>query len=368
MRAPLVAYRMGFMPRLAVALAHLLCNPRRVVHEGSAKSSMLRYSLAGCGVVIAAIAILVVVFAIAHSSGSNGFDSPHHPFRSAEAKREVLASYDARASRWPVPSATTTVDTTYGATFIRISGPESAPALVLLHGAGGNALHWVPNIAALSEHYRAYAVDIVGDHGRSVYTRPLESAEDYSKWLDELLDGLGLGQDIRLAGISYGGWIAARYALHSPDRLNKVVLIAPAGTISPIPFAWIWRAVLCAVPHRGFTKSFLYWMLEDLAQKDGGDVLLDQAADTAYLAIQSYEPRQMAAPDVLTDAELQSFAMPVLFVVGENEKLYPASEAVDRLNEVAPKIQTRIVPDAGHDLTLVQADLVNLMIVEFLEE
>ena len=76
----------------------------------------------------------------------------------------------------------------------------------------------------------------------------------------------------------------------------------------------------------------------------------------------------MAAPDVLTDAELQSFAMLVLFAVGLSEKLYSATESVERLNEVAPNIQTRIIPGAGHDLTIVQADLVNQMIVEFLAE
>jgi len=329
---------------------------------------LLRYLLVGCGVIAAVVAALVVVFAVALSPGANGFDSPHHPFRSAEAKREVLASYDARASRWPVPSTTMTVNTSYGPTFVRMSGPETAPALVLLHGAGGSALHWLPNVAALSEHYRTYAVDIVGDHGRSIYTQQLESAADYSKWLDDVLDALGLERDVYLVGLSYGGWIAARYALHSPDRLRKVVLLAPAGTISPIPFDWIWRAVLVPLPHRRFTKSFLYWMLEDLAETPEGGRILDQATDAAYLAIQSYKPRPMAPPDVLTDAELQSLTMPVLFAVGENEKLYSATEAVERLSEVAPKIKTRIVPGAGHDFTILQADLVNGIIIEFLAE
>ena len=336
--------------------------------EGKTRRPLLRYLLVGCGVIAAVVAALVVVFAVALSPGANGFDSPHHPFRSAEAKREVLASYDARASRWPVPSTTMTVNTSYGPTFVRMSGPETAPALVLLHGAGGSALHWLPNVAALSEHYRTYAVDIVGDHGRSIYTQQLESAADYSKWLDDVLDALGLERDVYLVGLSYGGWIAARYALHSPDRLRKVVLLAPAGTISPIPFDWIWRAVLVPLPHRRFTKSFLYWMLEDLAETPEGGRILDQATDAAYLAIQSYKPRPMAPPDVLTDAELQSLTMPVLFAVGENEKLYSATEAVERLSEVAPKIKTRIVPGAGHDFTILQADLVNGIIIEFLAE
>jgi pimeloyl-ACP methyl ester carboxylesterase len=322
----------------------------------------------GCGVTAAVLVALLGVLAVAMSSGSEGFDSPYHPYRSEEAKQEFLASYDARASKWPVPSTTTIVSTAYGPTFVRMSGPETGPAIVLLHGAGGSALHWLPNIAALSESYRTYAVDILGDHGRSVHTRKLESAGDYSQWLDELLDGLGLEHDIHLVGLSYGGWISANYALHSPDRLGKVVLLAPAGTVSPLPFSWIWRAVLVALPHPYFTKDFLYWMLEDLARTDEGRLLLDQAADAAYLAVRAHKPRPMAPPVVLSDDALRGFAMPVLFVVGENEKLYPAADAVARLNAVAPRIETRIVPDAGHDLTLVQSDLVNRIILEFFVE
>jgi pimeloyl-ACP methyl ester carboxylesterase len=315
------------------------------------------------------IATVLLVLAIAFSSDSDGLDSPHHPYRSAEARQEFLASYDARANRWPVPSTATSVDTEYGPTFVRISGPETAPAVVLLHGAGGNSLQWRPNIAALSEHYRTYAVDVIGDHGRSTYIRPLESAADYSEWLGELLNGLGLEQNVSLVGLSYGGWIAGQYALHSPDRLNKVVLLAPAGTVLPLSFGWISRAVLCALPHRSFTRRFLYWMLEDLAQKnETSRLLLEEEIDAAFLGMQSFKSRPMVAPDVLTDSELQSFGVPVLFAVGENEKIYSATEAVERLDEVAPQIQTRTIPGAGHDLTIVQAALVNRMILGFLAE
>jgi pimeloyl-ACP methyl ester carboxylesterase len=58
--------------------------------------------------------------------------------------------------------------------------------------------------------------------------------------------------------------------------------------------------------------------------------------------------------------------VPVLYLVGENEKIYDAQEAVARLNRVAPEVETRVVPDAGHDLTVVQADRVNEMVLEFL--
>jgi pimeloyl-ACP methyl ester carboxylesterase len=336
-------------------------------HSGS-KRPFLRRVLIGCGVTTVALVALLGFLALAISPGATDFESPHHPYRSEEAKQEFLASYDARASKWPVPSTTTAVPTTYGPTFVRMSGPETGPPLVLLHGAGGSSLHWLPNVAALSEHYRTYAVDIVGDYGRSVHTRDLQSAEDYATWLDELLDALDLKHDVNLVGLSYGGWISAHYALHAPERLRKVVLLAPAGTVAPLPFSWIWRAILVALPNPYFTKRFLYWVLEDLSRTEDGRVVLDDAADAGYHAMRARTPRQMAPPDVLPNEALRSFAMPVLFVVGENEKLYPATDTVARLNEVAPNIETQFVPSAGHDLTMVRADRVNRIILEFLAE
>ena len=60
---------------------------------------------------------------------------------------------------------------------------------------------------------------------------------------------------------------------------------------------------------------------------------------------------------------------PTLFLVGENEVIYSGSgaDAVQRLNTVAPQIITEILPDCGHDLTLIQADLLNRRVLEFLE-
>ena len=46
---------------------------------------------------------------------------------------------------------------------------------------------------------------------------------------------------------------------------------------------------------------------------------------------------------------------------------YSAEKAVRRLNTFAPQIKTEIIPGAGHDLTLVQAELVNRKVLEFLQ-
>jgi len=73
-------------------------------------------------------------------------------------------------------------------------------------------------------------------------------------------------------------------------------------------------------------------------------------------------------PTVLEDEELQSIKVPALFLVGENEKIYSAEKAVQRLNKVSPQIRVEIIPNAGHDLTFVQADMVNKKVLEFLKQ
>jgi pimeloyl-ACP methyl ester carboxylesterase len=117
----------------------------------------------------AKITVLVVAMIIGVSvwlfSGLEDIEmTAYHPFRSATAKEQYFKLYDMRAKKWPVDSETRLEDTSYGQTFVRMSGPVGAPPLALLHGAGGNSLQWMPNIEALSKSYRVYAVDNIYDY------------------------------------------------------------------------------------------------------------------------------------------------------------------------------------------------------------
>lgn len=292
----------------------------------------------------------------------------HHPFRSAAGKERYLAYYERMAEKWPVASDSRMVDTTYGPTFVRVSGPIGARPMVLLHGAGGNSLMWLPNAGALSATHRTYAVDNIYDCGRSVYRCPLTSADNFVGWLDELLTALDPENQIDLVGLSYGGWLAAQYALRFPDRLRRVVLLAPAGTVLPLSAGFIAHAVPCLIPHRYFSRRLMYWLAQDLARKDeAGRAMVEELAEHAFVAMRCFKPHRQVAPTVLTDAELQSIKVPTLYLVGEHEKIYSARKAVERLHKAAANLKVEIIADAGHDLTAAQAELVNGKILEFLD-
>lgn len=131
--------------------------------------------------------------------------SAFYPFRSESARAEYHALYTERARAWPVASETRLIETPSGQTFVRVSGHVTDPPLILSPGSRGTSLAWIPNIAALSAHYRTYALDSIYDFGLSVRRRELKKPEDLITWLDEVLTALVPDGLPSLMGLSYGG-------------------------------------------------------------------------------------------------------------------------------------------------------------------
>jgi pimeloyl-ACP methyl ester carboxylesterase len=143
----------------------------------------------------------------------------YYPYRTAAARELCFRYLDGLAARlWPIVSEERMVPTTFGATFVRVSGPPAAPVLVLLHGAGATSLMWAPNIEALSREYRTVAVDQVGEFGKSVCAKRVQSLQDLIAWLNELIGALEARERVSLAGMSYGGALAADRARYRQTK------------------------------------------------------------------------------------------------------------------------------------------------------
>jgi pimeloyl-ACP methyl ester carboxylesterase len=235
---------------------------------------------------------------------------------------------------------------------------------------------WTPNIAALSAHHRTYAMDTITDIGLSVARAEIAKPEDLVTWLDEVLAVLVPGSRLDLMGMSYGGWLASQYALRFPDRLRKVVLLAPGATVLPMSLGFLIRIALIAIPFPGRHGTAIHrmigWLFQDLERT--GDAGRGPAAMGIADVISAIELDRFFAlpwmiwPTVIDDEAWRRFAVPCLFLVGENEKIYSAGAAIRRLTRVAPQIKTGVIPGAGHDLTLVQADLVAETVLRFLAD
>lgn len=292
----------------------------------------------------------------------------YHPFRSESARAAYLAYYDERASRWPIASEERRVETPFGETFVRVSGPVDGASLVLLSGDSETSLSWAPLIERLSAAHRTYAVDQIFDFGRSVYRRALSTPDDYVRWLDELLDALGL-ETTRLAGFSYGGWIASRYAIEHPTRLERLALLAPSSTVLRPPLGLLVRAMLYYfVPLEFVTRRYLRWYNADAVRRGAvTSALVEELIAESMLSRRSFKRHKFIAPTVLTDAAWARLSTPTLFVVGENEVTYSAQQAIRRLEAVAPAVRTTVIPQVGHDLLISEPDRVAREVLTFLD-
>src|SRR5690348_3585366 len=142
-------------------------------------------------------------------------------FRTAEREAAFFTAYDTVLAKWPVPVEATDLTSDFGTTRVHACGPAAGPPLLLVHGGGATGTVWVNNVADLAATHRVYAVDVIGSPGRSVHNgREIRTPADIMTWLDTVYDGLGL-ERAALAGHSYGGWMALRYALHAPHRVDR---------------------------------------------------------------------------------------------------------------------------------------------------
>ena len=103
----------------------------------------------------------------------------------------------------------------------------TGPEFVFLHGTGTfTGFEFARAWASRHKVIVPYNPNF-GDSGDDA---ALNSIEDYVLHYMDLFDRLGLTK-FDLGGFSLGGWIAAEFALRQPERVRRLVLVAPAGLV-----------------------------------------------------------------------------------------------------------------------------------------
>ena len=125
------------------------------------------------------------------------------------------------------------------------------------------------------------------------------------------------------------------------------------------------------VPRRFFIRRAYAWSVPDLlASGERGRQMIAEMTEDLALAFECFGLKRMLRmlePTVASDEALRSLEVPTLFVVGEREKIYSPTEALARLERVAPQIARVMIPGAGHDMTWLKPDLVCAKVLEFFD-
>jgi pimeloyl-ACP methyl ester carboxylesterase len=274
-------------------------------------------------------------------------------YTSDDGGRAVIERYRSLLAQWPVPAEHLQVPTREGKTFVLASGPPDAPPLLLLHGSGSNAAMWAADVAVWSQHFRVYAVDIIGEPGLSARSRPPMAPDAYLPWLDDVAAALGVTR-LSIVGISLGGWLALSFAARHPARVERMALLCPVGIGRQR-----WGAALTSA----LLKPFGAWgRRRSLTMVLGPAVrtLPGPAAEFVQLVNQHFRYRMEPVP-VVTDDALRSATMPILVIVGMQDALVDSRGTRERLERLVPSATVRVLPDAGHLLPAQTAPILEFL-------
>ena len=281
-------------------------------------------------------------------------------YKTPEAEARFMEIYDEKMMEWPVPYEDVFVDTEYGKVHVIASGLDDSPPLLLLHASGVAGWSWKFNVGELSQHYRTYAIDLIGDAGKSELTsmnHTMKNGEDQARLYADITDKLGVDKSY-VVGASEGGFIGTNYALYHPERVEKLALLGPMGyagatqSIVRIMFAQFF-------PLKPIQENTFRWAFSD------SPVLEEEFGEWFRLYMSEYNPAKVS-PMPFSAEERQNLQVPVLFVFGERDNLVGDPEAATVLVQDIPDVQVEVV-DAGHLMGGELPEQVNALILKFFE-
>ena len=305
---------------------------------------------------ISTVVVLIIAFVFL------GYvDQSESVYKSPQIKSHLNTLYNEKMAEWPVPYKDVFVNTQYGRVHVIVSGPNNVPPMLLLHASAVSSWSWKYNIKSLSKYYKTYAIDLIGDAGKSEYAslkHVMKDGHDQAKLYTEITEKLGI-TSAYVVGASEGGYIATNYALNAPERVKKLVLLGPMGYSGSSRS--VFRIMLTQFfPLKPIQESTFRWAF-------GNDPKLkNNFYDWFHLVMSGYNPMKVA-PFPFSSRERESLRIPALFVFGQNDNLVGDPENARMLVQDIPDVQVKTI-DAGHLMSAEQPERVNDLIINFCRE
>jgi pyruvate dehydrogenase E2 component (dihydrolipoamide acetyltransferase) len=237
--------------------------------------------------------------------------------------------------------------------------------VLFIHGFGGSADSWYYNTRPLSQRFRVYAMDLPGFGRSSKVARPGFLAF-FAEWLVHLLDLNGHAR-AHVVGNSMGGAISLHLALAHADRVQRLVLVDPAGlgtelnedvlrAMTETRTEMDARAALAPVFHNeALLSAPMVDRLYRYKQEPGTTEVLREVGSQLVRggeALVDFRPR------------LRDIRAPTLVVWGREDRLIPSSHIESAA--AIPNVRTHVFEGCGHIPQVEMAEPFNNLLFEFL--
>lgn len=263
-----------------------------------------------------------------------------------------------------------------GFTHYQLAGQANAPLVVMVHGFSTPSFIWDPTFEGLlAEGFRVLRYDLFGrgtsDRPHGVYDR-----DRFDQQLHLLLVGLEINEPVSLLGLSMGGIIAANFAVNHPEKVSRLVLIDPAGVVGfQAPRALkiallpgIGEILLSLVGNRRLEKFILreFYKIEDVSH------IIQQIR--GQMQFKGYKRALLSTirAGMLDGAQaiyrqIGDSNLPVLLLWGEEDQVVSFGLS-KKLIQMIPQTKLYLIKNSGHIPHYDQPEIVNPILLEFLNK
>lgn len=232
----------------------------------------------------------------------------------------------------------------------------SGPGMVFVHGVGGNSLSWWQQVPYFQNDHQVIVIDQRG-FGRSTDPKQLGRAE-FVNDLAAVLDALQI-EKAALVGQSLGGISCAGLTGKMPERVSTLVMADTLlGVLSPddveedlnrrrakyLDAPTIERAM---TPQTVAARPDLVYLFQHITAMN---------ATNRHTLKGEFEKVPLD--------HLAATGVPVLFIVGAEDRLYPPA-CIKPVHQAVANSEYLEIQNAGHSAYFEQSDKFNIAVAEF---
>ena len=228
-------------------------------------------------------------------------------------------------------------------------GESGAPVIIFIHGFPFNKSMWDKQFKALKENYRVIAYDVRG-HGNSDAGKGDFSIELFANDLLSFMDALKIDKAM-LCGLSMGGYIALNAVENYPDRFDALIL-SDTTCVADTPEAKEKRLKAIESIKKSGMEKYAEESIKNLFAPESlstkkeeiaavREMIVNTSKQSLYKTLQAFYKRKE------TCSKLHDINVPVLIVVGKEDKITPP-EAAQMMHEKIEDSILYIIEHAGH--------------------
>lgn len=283
-------------------------------------------------------------------------------YKSQLSKELVLNLYHAQLAKLDMPYHDIYVQTSFGKTHVVEIGNMEGKPLLVFHGGNSTTAYNLLALRFLLEKFHVYAVDTIGQPGKSVENMLVPIGYHYGRWAGEVISALGYDKMCCLGG-SFGGGVLAKLMCIAPQKVEKAVLLVPAG----IENEYTKESAKLLVPmiKYSLSKDEKYVTETAIHMTGSGKAISKELMDLMKNIFDNVKIQPMM-PTNVDPKLLHRCKAPTLVMAAEKDCLFPGRKVLVKAKRILPNCKVHLLKGCGHIYVLSGRE--QKIIVDFLSD